>query len=117
MRLKNPIHCFVSALLLERSFLVHVFCASAAVAGFAGGDEVLEVVGASGVPCDDVVYFGGWRSSAPYADGAVGEDYFAVALELGGGSSGHCLALSVALPRPSGLGSASRYALAALVSG
>jgi hypothetical protein len=113
LRLKNPIHCFVSALLLERSFLVDVFGASAAVAGFAGGDEVLEVVGASGVPCDDVVYFGGWGSSAPYADGVVGEDYFAVALELGGGTSCHCLALSVALPRPSGLGSASTCGLAA----
>lgn len=79
---------------MEGAFAIDVFGASAAVAGFAGWDEVVEVVGATCVPCDDVIYFGGWGASAPYADWVVGEDDFAVALELGGCASRHVWPLS-----------------------
>jgi hypothetical protein len=53
--------------LSDAIFVGQVFLSAFAVAGFACGDEVVEVVGSAGVVLDEVVGFGGWACFAPVA--------------------------------------------------
>jgi hypothetical protein len=68
--------------LSDSVFVGEVLLSAFGVAGFAAGDEVVEVVVSAAVVLDEVVGFGGWPAFAPVAGGVSVEYFSAVASVL-----------------------------------